>query len=230
MSNSTVQTSFSSRVQWLLKQHSNDNYSDFARKIGVSPPSVKRWIDKGYEPSRSVLVDMADKLNVDLVWLMTGQGSPDDTSQPASNHDEYCYVPFYKGVIASAGGGKFSDGVIGTDDFLAFRKDWITRTALTAKDLVALNTNGDSMFPTIPENATVLIDKSKNIARDGRIYVIRIGEQLYVKRTQWLPTGLRLISDNKERYDPIDLTKAELEGSDVEIYGQVIHISYDLPR
>lgn len=138
---------------------------------------------------------------------------------------------YFKGVIASAGSGKFSDGVIGTDDFLAFRKDWITRTSLTAKDLVALNTNGDSMFPTIPENATILIDKSRNAAKDGKIYVIRIGEQLYVKRVQWLPPdGLRLISDNKERYDPIDLTKADLDSSDVEIYGQVIHISYDLPR
>ncbi|AWY19532.1 S24 family peptidase [Moraxella bovis] len=136
---------------------------------------------------------------------------------------------YFKGVIASAGGGKFSDGVIGTDDFLAFRKEWINRTSLTASQLVAINTDGDSMFPTIPENATVLIDKSKNTAKDGRIYVIRIGEQLYVKRTQWLPTGLRLISDNTI-YDPIDLSKADLDSSDIEVYGQVVHISYDLPH
>ena len=31
-------------------------------------------------------------------------------------------------------------------------------------------------------------------------------------------------------YDPIDLTKADLDSSDVEIYGQVVHISYDLPH
>lgn len=137
---------------------------------------------------------------------------------------------YFKGVIASAGGGKFSDGVIGTDDFLAFRKEWINRTSLAASQLVAINTDGDSMFPTIPENATVLIDKSKNTAKDGRIYVIRIGEQLYIKRTQWLPTGLRLISDNKELYDTIDLTHTDLKSSNVEIYGQVVHISYDLPH
>lgn len=71
---------------------------------------------------------------------------------------------------------------------------------------------------------------TKNTAKDGRIYVIRIGEQLYIKRTQWLPTGLRLISDNKELYDPIDLSQADIASSNVEIYGQVIHISYDLPH
>ncbi|OPH33752.1 Uncharacterised protein [Moraxella equi] len=59
--------------------------------------------------------------------------------------------------------------------------------------------------------------------------MIRIGEQLYVKRTQWLPTGLRLISDNTI-YDPIDLSKADLDSSDIEVYGQVVHISYDLPH
>lgn len=60
--------------------------------------------------------------------------------------------------------------------------------------------------------------------------MIHIGEQLYIKRTQWLPKGLRLISDNKELYAPIELSKADLDSSNVEIYGQVVHISYDLPH
>lgn len=196
----------------------------------ITHPTLMRWKDGTSDPKASNLLAFAKAGGVSLDWLLTGVEST--TIQAQTNQvdaSEYHYVPYFKGVIASAGSGKFSDGVIGTDDFLAFRKDWISRTALTAKDLVALNTDGDSMFPTIPENATVLIDKSKNIARDGRIYVVRIGEQLYIKRIQWLPTGLRLISDNTI-YDPIDLSKADLDSSDIEIYGQVVHISYDLPH
>lgn len=135
---------------------------------------------------------------------------------------------YFKGVIASAGGGIFSDGVIGTDDFLAFRKAWVKRNGLNAKELVALNTDGDSMLPTIPEKATILVDKSKNIAKDGRIYVIRIDDRLYVKRVQWIPTGgLKLISDNAV-YESFDITRQDLESENVQVYGQVIHLSYDL--
>lgn len=94
---------------------------------------------------------------------------------------------YFKGVIASAGGGKFSDGVIGTDDFLAFRKEWINRTSLTASQLVAINTDGDSMFPTIPENATVLIDKSKK-HRQRRSYLCDTHRRAVVCQTHPVAT------------------------------------------
>lgn len=196
--------------------------------INYSRSTLQQWEADATEPPISALEQLANLYQVSPQYLIFGTDGDTPTPQPTSD-DEYHYVPYFRGVIASAGGGKFSDGVIGTDDFLAFRKEWINRTSLTASQLVAINTDGDSMFPTIPENATVLIDKSKNTAKDGRIYVVRIGDQLYIKRIQWLPTGLRLISDNTI-YDPIDLSKADLDSSDIEIYGQVVHISYDLPH
>lgn len=200
--------------------------AEVAKIVNIGTTTLQQWEAGNREASIETLEQLANLYQVSPQYLVFGT-DVDMPIEPTSD-DAYYYVPYFKGVIASAGGGKFSDGVIGTDEFLAFRQDWINRTSLTASQLVALNTDGDSMFPTIPENATVLIDKSKNIAKDGRIYVVRIGEQLYVKRTQWLPTGLRLISDNKELYDPIDLTHADLDSSNVEVYGQVVHISYDL--
>ncbi|MDO4897087.1 MAG: helix-turn-helix transcriptional regulator [Moraxella sp.] len=200
---------------------------------GMSYPTLGRWKDGSSDPKMSNMVALSQAANVSLDWLMMGTGTPDgSTPQPQSqpDPDDFYHVPYYRDIIASAGGGKFSDGVIGTDDFLAFRKDWINRTALTAKDLVALNTDGDSMLPTIPENATILVDKSKNIAKDGRIYVVRIDDRLYVKRVQWvLGGGLRLISDNSV-YDSLDITRTDLEHGNIQVYGQVIHISYDLPH
>ena len=85
------------------------------------------------------------------------------------------------------------------------------------------------MTPTIPEGAAVIIDQTRNQALDGKVYVIRIDDRHYVKRVQWLiGGGLRLISDNKF-YEPLDITKADMEATNIEICGQVIHASYDLP-
>lgn len=199
----------------------------------ITHPTLMRWKDGTSDPKMSNILAFAKAGNVSLDWLLTGIDNVTMRETPAptsSADDEYHYVPYYRDIIASAGGGKFSDGVIGTDDFLAFRKEWINRTSLTAKDLVALNTDGDSMLPTIPENATILVDKSKNIAKDGRIYVVRIDDRLYVKRTQWIPTGgLRLISDNSA-YESFDISRQELAHGNIQVYGQVIHISYDLPH
>ncbi|STZ63893.1 Uncharacterized HTH-type transcriptional regulator HI_1476 [Moraxella lacunata] len=206
--------------------------AEVAKAVNIGTTTLQQWEVGNREASIETLEQLAKLYHVSPQHLIFGTDS-DSVPTPiadSSADDDYYYVPFYRDIIASAGGGKFSDGVIGTDDFLAFRKDWINRTSLTAKDLVALNTDGDSMLPTIPENATILVDKSKNIAKDGRIYVVRIDDRLYVKRTQWIPTGgLRLISDNST-YESFDISRQELAHGNIQVYGQVVHISYDLPH
>lgn len=198
--------------------------------INYSRSTLQQWEAGSTETPISVIEQLAKLYKVSPQHLIFGTGGDNISTLESPANDEYYYVPYYRDIIVSAGGGKFSDGVIGTDDFLAFRKDWINRTNLVASELVALNTDGDSMLPTIPENATILVDKSKCIAKDGRIYVVRIDDRLYVKRIQWvLGGGLRLISDNSV-YDSLDITRQDLEHGNVQVYGQVIHISYDLPH
>ena len=68
---------------------------------------------------------------------------------------------------------------------------------------------GDSMEPTLCEGDSVIVDVSeKTVRRDG-MYVIRIGDGLFVKRVQIPPRGLRLLSDN-EFYKPIDTTEEDI--------------------
>ncbi len=222
---------FSDRLDFAISKVGN--IGDIVRSINISYTTISRW-KEGADPKVSNMVALAEIAGVNLDWLLTGKGTPNGTTdapaicQPVD--DDYDYVPYADDVFASAGGGRFNDGVVGTDRYLAFRKDWVRANGFNAKDLVAINTDGDSMLPTIPENATVLVDKSKNVAKDGRIYVVRIDDQLYVKRIQWLPKGLKLISDNKDIYGAIELSKADLADSHIQIYGQVVHISYDLPH
>lgn len=226
---------FSDRLDFAISKVGN--IGDMVKAANISYTTISRW-KEGSDPKMSNLIALADIANVNLDWLMTGRGTPDggvsitdeQTNSKHTNQDEYCHVLYYRNIAASAGGGSFSDGVVETGDYLAFRKDWVNANGFKVKDLVALTTSGDSMLPTIPENATILIDKSKNSPRDGRIYVVRIDDRLYVKRIQWIPTGgLRLISDNHV-YESFDITRQQLEQGDIQVYGQVVHIAYDLPH
>lgn len=233
MSNSTVQNSFANRIKQLLAEYSNGNYSDFARKIGVSPPSVKRWVENGYEPSRAVLVDMSERLNIDLVWLMTGKGNQDGTSSATEllsvSDDEYRDVPVYN-LAASAGSGRLvTDENI--ENYLKFPYWWFNERNLTPSNIAALYTKGDSMEPTIPDNALLLIDQSKTYLSDGKIYIIRADDELYVKRIKRIiGGGIKLISDNTG-YKPIELSKQLLTQENFfQVIGQIVHIGIDLPH
>lgn len=106
-------------------------------------------------------------------------------------------------------------------DYLCLSKIFINTVLLVApNNLIALNAEGDSMAPTIHNNDVLVVDKSQITPKEGKIYVIRVGNSLLVKRLQVLgPNQLKLISDNKV-YDPvvIDLEKE----SNLSIIGRVV--------
>lgn len=71
--------------------------------------------------------------------------------------------------------------------------------------------SGDSMYPTIQGGDCLIVDKSKTEIYDGKIYCVRIEGQLYAKRLQKIPPAkIKVISDNKDKYDPfyVDFSKA----------------------
>ena len=201
--------------------------------IGVSNPTIGRWKDGSSDAKLSNIAAFAKAANVSLDWLIFGDTEAQSPQQlapdsEAVNDDGYNYIPAYD-IAVSAGHGMFSDGAEQPSKHLAFRKRWVQARNLDPKCLAVLFTEGDSMTPTIPESAAIVIDRERTTALDGKVYVIRIDDRLYVKRTQWIPTGgLRLISDNKA-YDTFDITKEDMQANDIEICGQVIHACYDLP-
>ena len=223
--------SFGNRINSIIESLGGPGKT--AEKIGTNYTTLNRWKSDEAEPSLSTLVKIAEVAGVSLDWLMKGVGEPQSTQQTTEQpqpdiDDDYIYVPAYD-VEVSAGHGSTCFADTAPTRHLAFRKRWVTARGLQADALAALFTKGDSMIPTIPDGAAVIIDRRRTQALDGKVYVIRIDERHYVKRVQWLiGGGLRLISDNK-LYDPLDITKDDMNASNVQICGQVIHASYDLP-
>lgn len=200
-------------------------------KLNLSAPTLGRWKDGTSDPKMSNMVAFAQAAGVSLDWLLMGVGeitNQVNTTPVASNQSDYEYVRLHD-ISASAGHGAFPYES-NSNRRIAFRKDWLNTKGLHIKNLEAIYARGDSMEPTIPDGATILIDRARNHPIDGKIYVLRIDDALFVKRVQKLPTGgLRLISDNKI-YDSLDLSKVELHQDNlVEIIGQVVYLGYDLP-
>lgn len=193
----------------------------------ISQPTISRWKDGSSDPKLSNLVALAQAAEVTLDWLVLGSAEQPGLKKEASA--DYYYIPAYE-IEASAGHGAFTEGATTPAKHLAFRKDWVHDRRLSPSSLSAIFTRGDSMAPTIPDGATILVDGSRTVPLDGKIYVIRMDNRLWVKRVQWIPSGgLRLISDNRT-YDSFDISKAELAHDDIQICGQVVNVSYDFPE
>lgn len=208
------------------------------KDIGISRTTLQQWEMGQREASLETLAKLAKLYQVSPQWLIFGEG--DSTAQapaPATNpsleapakhvifDEEFVLIPMYD-IEVSAGNGLFSQGVTEPIKHVAYRKDWIKSKGLDPYHLAVVCNNGDSMETTIPNGSCMLINLLKNQAFDGNIYIIRLDDRIFVKRTQWIPTGgLRIISDNPI-YEPFDLDKAYLASDDFEVCGEVIEISH----
>ncbi len=81
----------------------------------------------------------------------------------------------------------------------------------TPKAAEAVQSTGDSMWPTINDGAWVIIDRSQHDLAEGKVFAFRTLEGLRLKRFQTSITGApMLVSDNRDLYAPEVLTRVDM--------------------
>jgi transcriptional regulator with XRE-family HTH domain len=65
---------FHKRLSMLVEKYSAGNSADFARKIGVNTATFHNYVAKGRLPNAETLFAIKKHLNVDMNWLIGGQG------------------------------------------------------------------------------------------------------------------------------------------------------------
>ena len=231
---------FAKRMETVAKRLGS--VSELCRRVDVAYPTATKWVKEGAEPSTTNLIKIADAAEVNLLWLATGQGAmlkedSEDGEQPAAydgdqyaqpvldtlnrpvDIEEFVFIPRYNVKVAAG------HGYIAEDEkprfTMAFRKYWIRVHLRTdPKSLSVVKVAGDSMEGILFDGDNVLVDHSRNQPGNG-LYVLRIGEELIVKRTQTLPGNYLLVSSANEAYQPFELNLAD-ETSGVEIIGKVV--------
>lgn len=192
------------------------------------------------EPSLSELKRLANELKVSYSWLATGAGDPDSdqdgdvksgenlplVSQPAIGvlswdddqplpEDQFVLIPRLD-VKLSAGHGTV---VFEVDEKqpLAFRREWLVSLGANPKDIAIFKATGDSMEPKISDGNTLFVNLAQTNIIDNKIYAIRYGDELRVKRVfKHFTGGLRIVSDNpaypEEIIRPEDLHYVQIIG------------------
>ena len=229
-------TTFKERVMSLWPDLSVAKVSDL---IGMSHMGLSKVFRNGSIPKAETLLSIHEKTGCDLKWLMTGEGQPfpmAESSQggfPVSvssggrvldtlgnevDISEFVFIPRYN-VQASAGNGLNAEGEKPRFS-MAFRIYWV-KNYLNAnpQDLAVISVKGDSMEGVLNERDNILINCGKNKPGNG-LYVVRIGNDLIVKRIQSMPGGKLLVTSANEAYAPFEID-AHQEYEDIAIIGKV---------
>jgi phage repressor protein C with HTH and peptisase S24 domain len=218
-----------------------------ASSLGVSQGYVGNIEAGRSEPSRRFLQKLSERFGVSADWLLGGTGEmtvaqeagfegrkeasriePADLSKPL--HGDFLYegedFVLVKRMELSVSAGR---GLLaledGQRDAIAFSRSWMMRHHVTPDLAVLVAVKGDSMAPTIPDGAMILIDcMDKNIATKG-IFAFSVGDECFVKRLSpsdfdaaGVPRRIKVISDNPA-YPPDALMGDDLQ--ELRLVGRV---------
>ena len=85
-------------------------------------------------------------------------------------------VPYYKNIKASAGNGCFNFCETPPDEYLELKGESING------ECIALNIEGDSMYPELQDKDLIVIDCSKKNPNSKDFYVVRYQDEIFAKR------------------------------------------------
>ena len=141
------------------------------------------------------------KVSVDYLFGFTEDPTHDlraGTAPPEPSEETWTeYVGIVEVDTATAGVG----AVVGNEQVTGLAKfshTWLRSQGLIASRCRIMRVSGESMEPTLPDGCGILVNLEATERKDGKIFVIRVGDELRVKRTVNSP-GSRLVAGLRRR-------------------------------
>lgn len=219
----------------LVQHHvEKEGLRPFSRRIDL-PVGVVRSIQDGRDLGVSNLLDACEKLGFEFYIGPKRDVGPPDPSHPAPGDvrigdEEYSLIPRYE-VNVSAGPGlvPVSEEI---DGRLAFSRSWLIRHGINADLAGLVRVRGESMAPTVPDRALVLVHCAEMLLERPGIYAFSRDGEAFIKRLvpverrpDGYPSSLVIISDGGS-IPPEVVTGPAL--NDLRIVGRVRAILIDL--
>lgn len=206
---------FGANISKLRKQYGLSRVA-FAEALGVKADKIKH-VETGHQRADHELMGaLISVYNVNLNDLFSG----DSSGQIVPAASEFVQISKFT-VSASAGNGARND----TEDsagHYAFSRRWIKRRGLNPDSLAVIMVTGDSMEPKLRDNDLILLDRDQTEVRDGKTYVVRLGNELVVKNIQHLGHNQITLLSANTFYPPRTIDLPEGDSGTIQIIGRVV--------
>lgn len=182
---------FGERLDELLKARGMTQ-AILAEKMGIHPNHISRVKTGKGEIPEKFMRKLCNALNIPVEEFVGGN----------SQSLEYYPVP-----LREAGGGMgggYHTGSKRVQSYVSLRRDFLLTKTSNLEALSFIHASGESMFPTIPPDAAVLIDESQVDPVNGKIFYVLLNDSYLIKRLEVREGGvIALISDNGNRRDEL---------------------------
>lgn len=184
---------------------------ELANALGVSPNTWTSYKRGKSSFGLNDITKICDVLGVDSDWLLFGervelQPQSQSANGNAPRHEQeaeriirdrdFIALPFLD-VEASAGNGALVATHEEVHSVVSFERAFLRSLGAIPDHCNIIGARGDSMTPTIPDGALIVIDHSQKEIVNGWISVVNVYGDLLVKRIRRRLDGtVELVSDN----------------------------------
>lgn len=96
------------RIRWVIEERLGTSHAEFARRLGVKPPQLSRWINRvDLPPGEGYAARIASLGEVPLAWLRYGVGDPGDDEAGSAESDQLAAEQLFRhfeGMVRRMGG------------------------------------------------------------------------------------------------------------------------------
>ncbi len=172
--------------------------------LGMSQQNLGAYVNGKVSPGANMLKKLSE-LGADINYILTGVSTKDEVAKKVFKELSNKVSGYDYPVVSTLSAGSMVE---------FFNDEEIEKVAFSYHKkygCMALRVRGDSMKPTIENGDVVLVDSDAKIY-DGCIVAARLksGDQL-IKRIRFLPHDLIQLDSDNFLYDPITITKEEIE-------------------
>lgn len=215
-------TPLGARLRELRRKLGDPERDVFAAQLGVSKTTLGSYEKGETEPTASVLDSYRHAFGANILWIISGEGEMFTESAAVTEGVDMVEIPLYD-VQAAAGAGVIprEDGRFNT---VAFSRTFLRGIGAKPESCIMLEAKGESMLPTIPDGAFMIVDQSKTNIVDDEVFVFRVGPGIKVKRANWrMDNTLQLKSDNEDAGYPPEII-GEGSAHELAVIGQVLSL------
>lgn len=233
------------RASYLLGLVGNSP-TELAKIAGVKPPSVSDWLN-GKTKSLSIepATKLARRFGLNPLWVSKGISPMKDLSPSSNTKPSESSAESTGNVIAIHPDDELPDGMISIMEHqvsfsagnghmpnyelieerepATYRLSWFQRERINPNNVKRFKVTGDSMEPFLYSGDSVLVNLAENDPSrivDGKVYAIRYGDELRVKRLHRRLDGTLTLRSENPAYKDEDVPP-ELAEEHITIIGRV---------
>lgn len=198
--------------------------AQLAEKINMSPSHLSNIENHNRGLEINWIEPIAKALNVRSIDILEGEwNKQEDPAGVPAIPTQYTSVPLYDMTAAAGYGAAINKEIAEVIKPLIFEQSYLRQLG-NPKEIFGMFVFGDSMMPVLPDHSLVLVAPDKKDLWQGKMYLVRISDMLYVKYVEKMP-GCYILKSANKTYDPITLNTEEMQPVDFEILGQVVWYS-----